>query len=138
MSLNSKSGLESSRKHSSKQLEVIKGVKLKEDKEDKEDAKDRIHTTEIAVQKLHETTDAKGWDKLNVTMNSLAEKHDFGQPRAKLGLTSQELERLDKDSDGNSIISKDSNPKEDDEHEEYYQEQDFKNLSSKLMPQSIN
>ena len=52
-------------------------------------------------------------------MNS-AKDIDFGQPRAKLGLTSQELERLDKDTDGNSIISKDSNPKEEDDHEEYY------------------
>ena len=70
-------------------------------------------------------------------MNS-AKDIDFGQPRAKLGLTSQELERLDKDTDGNSIISKDSNPKEEDDHEEYYQEQDFKNLTSRLVSKNMN
>ena len=81
---------------------------------------DRIQTTEIALKKLHESHDEKGWDNLNKTMMNSAKDIDFGQPRAKLGLTSQELERLDKDTDGNSIISKDSNPKEEDDHEEYY------------------
>ena len=69
---------------------------------------------------LHNSHDKKGWDILNNTMKTSAKEIDFGQPRAKLGLTSQELERLDKDTDGNSIISKDSNPKEEDDHEEYY------------------
>lgn len=71
-------------------------------------------------------------------MNSITKDIDFGQPReprAKLGLTSQELEKLDKDSEGNSIISKDSNPKEEDEHEEYYNEHD---LTSKLTPHQLN
>ena len=67
MSLNSKDGPDSgSRKHSSKQLEVIKGVIVKDDKES---IQERIHTTEIAVSRLNETNDAKGWDKLNNTMN---------------------------------------------------------------------
>ena len=68
-------------------------------------------------------------------MNQIPQEIDFGQPRAKLGLTSQELERLDKDSDGNSIISKDSNPHEED-HEEYYNELNL--TMSKLGPKQLN
>ena len=62
-------------------------------------------------------------------MGALPQEIDFGQPRAKLGITSQELEVLDRD--GQSIISKDSNPGDDDDHdqEEYYNEN---NLTSKI------
>lgn len=43
----------------------------------------------------------------------------FDQGRGKLNLNSNENRRS---GDAESVISKDSNPKEDDDHEEYYQE----------------
>ena len=42
-----------------------------------------------------------------------------------------------RDDDANSMISKDSNPKDDEDHEDYYQEQDYKNMTSKLMNQDL-
>ena len=91
MSLNTKDGREiTSGRKTGVQLGVIEGVVIK-DKEQKALMADRIQTTEIAVEKLHDSHDKKGWDKLNHTMMNSAKEIDFGQQRAKLGLTSQEL-----------------------------------------------
>ena len=52
------------------------------------------------------------------------------EKRGKLNLTTNDAIRGD---ESKSVISKDSNPREDEEHEEYYQEQDIKNMTSKLL-----
>ena len=58
----------------------------------------------------------------------------FEKNRGKLNINSNKNINGD---DNESMISKDSNPKEDDDHEEYYQEQDYKNMTSKLMNQDL-
>ena len=54
--------------------------------------------------------------------------------RGKLNLTTNENK---KDDDAQSLISKDSNPKEDDDNEESDHEQDIKNMTSKLMNKEL-
>ena len=54
--------------------------------------------------------------------------------RGKLNLTPNENKNED---DAQSLISKDSNPKEDDDNEESDHEQDVKNLTSKLMNKEL-
>ena len=62
-------------------------------------------------------------------MSNILEKN-----RGKLNLTTNENK---KDDDAQSLISKDSNPKEDDDNEESDHEQDVKNMTSKLMNQEL-
>lgn len=62
-------------------------------------------------------------------MSNILEKN-----RGKLNLTTNENKKED---DAQSLISKDSNPKEDDDNEESDHEQDVKNMTSKLMNQEL-